>query len=65
VLLNERGTVIAPSVVPAALERAILSCLEKSPDRRPASALALAAELAAIGRDLPWSPEHAEGAWRP
>jgi hypothetical protein len=47
--LHETGTVTTPSsIVPEldpAVERVILRCLEKDPDRRPASALGVAAAL--------------------
>jgi serine/threonine-protein kinase len=50
--------------IPAALERAVLACLEKDPDRRPASADALDALLAAIPVDAPWTAARARGWWR-
>ena len=51
-------------VIPEALERAVLACLEKDPDRRPASADALDAQLAAIPLDAPWTAARARGWWR-
>ena len=50
--------------IPEALERAVLACLEKDPDRRPASADALDALLGAIPLDGPWTAARAREWWR-
>ena len=49
--------------IPEALERAVLACLEKDPDRRPANADALDALLAAIPLDA-WTAARAREWWR-
>ena len=54
----------APSPFPAELEAAILACLEKDPERRPADAAALAARLAAVPLASPWSEARAAAWWR-
>ena len=48
--------------VPESLERVILRCLEKDPDRRPSTALELASELAACPVP-PWTQEDARRWW--
>jgi serine/threonine protein kinase len=50
-----KPSALAKGWIPEELERAILSCLEKSPEKRPASA----AELAALLRAIPIPEEHA------
>ncbi|MDT8436638.1 MAG: serine/threonine-protein kinase [Gemmatimonadota bacterium] len=49
--------------VPAALDEAILACLAKHPDDRPASADELGAMLAGVAADPPWTPERARAWW--
>jgi serine/threonine-protein kinase len=49
--------------VPAELDRLILACLEKDPDRRPASAEELARDLAACIDGSPWTREEAVRWW--
>ena len=52
----------APRPVPEALDRAVLACLAKSPDDRPASAGALRRMLAAVDAE-PWGDEEARAWW--
>ena len=49
--------------IPDALERAVLACLEKDPDRRPASAGALTALLRDVPLPAPWGPGEARRWW--
>ncbi len=49
--------------VPAALDAAILACLEKAPARRPGSALELARRLEACLDGAPWTEERAAAWW--
>jgi serine/threonine-protein kinase len=49
--------------VPAQLKEIVQDCLAKDPDDRPQSATELAARLAAIAFDDPWTPERAERWW--
>lgn len=49
--------------VPAALDAAILACLEKDPARRPSSALQLARRLEACVDGAPWTEERAAAWW--
>jgi serine/threonine-protein kinase len=51
--------------IPAKLESIVLACLEKNPDDRPQTALALAEQLERLQTDLPsWTPEKARTWWR-
>ena len=50
--------------LPAKLERVVLDCLEKDPDRRPDSAKALADRLDACDDVEPWLPDQAQRWWR-
>jgi hypothetical protein len=49
--------------IPSELDRLILECLEKDPDKRPSSAAALQSKLQAIPLSTPWSRERAEEWW--
>ena len=50
--------------VPEALERVILSCLEKDPNARPSSALDLYERLEACNLDSAWNQQHAKDWWQ-
>ncbi|MGH7579335.1 MAG: serine/threonine-protein kinase [Gemmatimonadales bacterium] len=52
------------SPVPASISGLILSCLDKDPARRPASALACIAALDACDDVPPWTDEQASAWWR-
>jgi serine/threonine-protein kinase len=50
--------------VPPQLERLIMSCLEKEPERRPSSAGAIIRMLSQCGLNGSWTPDRAENWWR-
>jgi serine/threonine-protein kinase len=50
--------------IPAKLERVVLDCLEKDPDRRPESAKALSDRLDACDDVEPWLADQAQRWWR-
>jgi eukaryotic-like serine/threonine-protein kinase len=50
--------------VPPQLERLIMSCLEKEPQRRPSSAGAIIRMLSQYGLNSSWTPDRAENWWR-
>jgi serine/threonine protein kinase len=49
--------------IPSELDTLILECLEKDPNKRPASASALQSRLQAIPIAVPWTHERAERWW--
>ena len=49
--------------IPPELDALILECLEKDPEKRPASAAALRSRLQAIPLATPWTHERAESWW--
>jgi DNA-binding NtrC family response regulator len=50
--------------IPERLEQIVLACLEKAPDKRPASAVELWRQLGEVTLPSPWTPERAESWWR-
>lgn len=50
--------------MPKRLEEIVLACLEKAPEKRPASAVELWRQLGEVPLENPWTPERAESWWR-
>jgi serine/threonine-protein kinase len=59
-----RARAKAETPIPDALEALVLACLAKKPEDRPASASALADELASLAAALPWSDGDARAWWQ-
>jgi serine/threonine-protein kinase len=49
--------------VPEALERIVMDCLDKNPDKRPQTAAELSARLAALDLEKKWTAERQEAWW--
>ncbi|GAB4466418.1 MAG: hypothetical protein OHK0044_06230 [Burkholderiaceae bacterium] len=58
-----RASSVAPMPVPPSLDALIARCLEKSPDRRPPSAVAVIEALDALLAQMPWSNVAARRWW--
>jgi serine/threonine-protein kinase len=52
------------TLIPEALERIIMACLEKDPQNRPQTASELASMLKAVELATPWTEQRAEKWWR-
>ena len=50
--------------IPGRLEEIVMSCLEKSPDKRPSSAVELWRQLGEVPLSPSWTAERAESWWR-
>ena len=55
---------VAGRAVPPALEQIVLACLQKEPDKRPASAVELWRQLGEVTLTTQWSSDRAELWWR-
>jgi serine/threonine-protein kinase len=52
------------TAIPPELERIIMACLEKDPNKRPQTASELIASLKAVSLPAPWTPYRAEHWWQ-
>jgi serine/threonine-protein kinase len=50
--------------IPADLDELVLACLEKEPERRPASAMSLRSQLAGCVSNDPWNGEEGRSWWQ-
>jgi DNA-binding NtrC family response regulator len=55
---------VAGRTIPADLEQIVLGCLQKEPDKRPASAVELWRQLGEVTLSTQWSSDRAELWWR-
>jgi serine/threonine-protein kinase len=68
-LAHAQKTPVPPSrrteiEIPPQLEKLLMSCLEKEPERRPSSAGEIRQALLQFGLGNSWTPERAEKWWR-
>jgi len=59
----KRPSQVSKQPVPEPLERLIMDCLEKAPQKRPATILDLWQRLGEVPLENPWTPERAESWW--
>jgi DNA-binding NtrC family response regulator len=55
---------ISPTPIPERLEQIVLACLEKTPEKRPSSALDLWTQLGEVTLSASWTHERAEQWWQ-